>query len=186
MSLKWERRSPWMCPLVSLSTRRFGSLSTRRFGSLSKRRFGSLSTRRFASLSTRRLVSRSTRSPREAEHVSRREPAHVSAPEPEPVGEVGMLEQAPPPPMPPIRSGATPDSVLATLRSGWPAELVQVETDPGKVLPIPELEDMLGLRAGRTRPTLPPISDEPLVQVETRKREWSPDDNPRTAESSPA
>jgi hypothetical protein len=85
-----------------------------------------------------------------------------------------------------VRTGATPESVLASLRADWPADLVQVETDPGKVQPIPELEDMLGLRAGRTRPVLAPLSEEPLIQVETRKHETPPDDARREAEPSPA
>ena len=97
--------------------------------------------------------------------------------------EAGRLEQAAPGPQ--VRSGATPESVLASLKANWPAELVQVETDPGKVQPVAEFEDMLGLRAGRTRPALQPISDEPLIQVETRKRESPPDDNRRTPEPSP-
>jgi len=69
------------------------------------------------------------------------------------------------------RNGATPESVLASLQVSWPADLVQVETDPLKVQPRPEFEEILGLRAGRTRPVFVPLSQEPLVQVETRKRD---------------
>jgi len=69
------------------------------------------------------------------------------------------------------RNGATPESVLASLQGSWPADLVQVETDPLKVQPRPEFEEILGLRAGRTRPVFVPLSEEPLVQVETRKRD---------------
>ena len=69
------------------------------------------------------------------------------------------------------RNGATPESVLASLQVSWPADLVQVETDPLKVQPRPEFEEILGLRAGRTRPVFVPLSEEPLVQVETRKRD---------------
>jgi hypothetical protein len=113
-------------------------------------------------------------------------PLPSSVPQGEPVPEqpveLGVLEQAPPP-APHVRSGATPESVLATLKAEWPVELVQVETDPGKVQPVPELEDLLGLRAGRTRPALLPVSDEPLIQVETRRPESPPDDNRRAPES---
>jgi hypothetical protein len=109
--------------------------------------------------------------------------AETSPPALEPAAEVSVLEQ--PPPEPPIRLGATPESVLASLKADWPAELVQVETDPGKVQAIPESEDLLGTRAGRTRPELAPLSEEPLIQVETRKRESPPDDNRRTPETAP-
>jgi hypothetical protein len=69
---------------------------------------------------------------------------------------------------------ATPESVLAHLKSDWPADLVQVETDPDKLRPLPPFEELLGLQAGRNRPVLVPPSDEPLIQVETRKREGAP------------
>jgi hypothetical protein len=111
-------------------------------------------------------------------------PAEPAPREPEPVAELSVLEQ-PPPPEPPIRSGATPESVLASLKADLRAELVQVETDPGKVQALPESEDLLGTRAGRTRPELAPLSEEPLVQVETRKRESPPDDNRRAPETAP-
>jgi hypothetical protein len=97
--------------------------------------------------------------------------------------EAGTLQQASPAPQ--VRSGATPESMLASLKADWPAELVQVETDPGKVQPAAEFEDKLGLRAGRTRPALQPMSDEPLIQVETRKRESPSDDSRREPETSP-
>jgi ribonuclease E len=108
----------------------------------------------------------------------------VSSGEPGQATQPSVLEQAPRT-EPQMRPGATPESVLATLKTDWPAELVQVETDPGKVQPLPEFDDVLGLRAGRTRPVLPPLSDEPLIQVETRRRESPPDDSRRTPEPSP-
>jgi ribonuclease E len=108
----------------------------------------------------------------------------ASARQLEQAAEVAVLEQAAPP-VPAARPGATPEAVLATLQANWPADLVQVETDPGKVQALPELEDILGLRAGRTRPALMPLSDEPLIQVETRKRESPPDDSRRTPEVNP-
>jgi hypothetical protein len=108
-----------------------------------------------------------------------------AAPEAEHAAEVSVLEQ-PPPPTQPARPGATPEAVLATLKTEWPADLVQVETDPGKVQPMPDFEDLLGSRAGRTRPVLAPVPDEPLIQVETRKRDLPAGDSPRTPEANPA
>jgi ribonuclease E len=124
--------------------------------------------------------------PEPVAHYAAQTPSPASVPEPEPERpvELSVLEHTPPPTPQHVRSGATPESVLATLKAEWPAELVQVETDPGKVQPIQELEDLLGSRAGRTRPALLPVSDEPLIQVETRRREVPPEDIQRTPESS--
>jgi ribonuclease E len=57
------------------------------------------------------------------------------------------------------------------LKLEWPSDLVQIETNPVR------LQAMLAKmqeaepapRPKRQRPSLPPVSDEPLVQVETRK-----------------
>jgi ribonuclease E len=58
------------------------------------------------------------------------------------------------------------------LKLEWPTDLVQVETDAGKAAaaaaqPQPEAP----ARAPRVRKPLPPPSTEPLIQVETRRRE---------------
>jgi ribonuclease E len=65
---------------------------------------------------------------------------------------------------------ADPQSILAGLRLDWPGELMQIETDPQKVRPVEEEQDTAP-RPPRVRRRLPPISDEPLVQVETRKHD---------------
>jgi ribonuclease E len=78
-------------------------------------------------------------------------PAPVS--EPEPVVQPGR---------------ADPASILASLKSGT-SELLQIETDPHKVQPVVEEEE--APRQPRVRRPRPAISDEPLVQVETRRRE---------------
>jgi ribonuclease E len=60
-------------------------------------------------------------------------------------------------------------SVLAALKLDWSGDLVQIETDPQKLRPIPVEEE--APRPRRVRRPPPPMSDEPLVQVETRRRE---------------
>jgi ribonuclease E len=72
-------------------------------------------------------------------------------------------------------SGARADSssILATLRTGGSSELIQIETDPGKVRPFEEPQE--APRPLRVRRPPPPISNEPLIQVETRRREHAPE-----------
>jgi ribonuclease E len=65
---------------------------------------------------------------------------------------------------------ADTESILAALKLDWSSDLVQVETDPQKVQPV-VLEEEEAPRARRVRRPLAPISDEPLIQVETRKRD---------------
>ena len=51
-----------------------------------------------------------------------------------------------------------------------PSDLSQVETDPEKLrIAASKIEPPPPPRPPRVRPPLPPISNEPLVQVETRK-----------------
>jgi ribonuclease E len=59
-------------------------------------------------------------------------------------------------------------TVLAALKLDWPSDLVQIETDPQKVRTLP-VEEEEAPRPRRVRRPPPPISDEPLVQVETRR-----------------
>jgi ribonuclease E len=59
-------------------------------------------------------------------------------------------------------------TVLATLRLDSPSDLVQIETDPQKVRPR-AVEEEEAPRPRRVRRPPPPISDEPLIQVETRR-----------------
>jgi hypothetical protein len=60
------------------------------------------------------------------------------------------------------------------LKLELPSDLVQIETDPQKITaaaarPQPESPPA----APRVRPAPPPVSTEPLVQVETRQREMA-------------
>jgi ribonuclease E len=51
-----------------------------------------------------------------------------------------------------------------------PSDLSQVETDPEKMrIAASKIEPPPPPRPPRVRPPLPPISNEPLIQVETRK-----------------
>ncbi|MDH5536333.1 MAG: hypothetical protein OEZ08_12300, partial [Betaproteobacteria bacterium] len=56
------------------------------------------------------------------------------------------------------------------LKLDWPSDLVQIETDPDKVRTaqqtVPQEADEH--RVKRVRASLPPVSHEPLIQVETR------------------
>ena len=63
---------------------------------------------------------------------------------------------------------ADPASILASLKSGA-SDLVQIETDPHKVQAMVEEEE--APRLPRVRRPRPVISNEPLMQVETRRRE---------------
>jgi hypothetical protein len=50
------------------------------------------------------------------------------------------------------------------------SDLVQIETDPAKAAAArSEPETPSAPRPPRVRPRLPPVADEPLVQIETRK-----------------
>jgi len=69
------------------------------------------------------------------------------------------------------------ESVLAKLKLDWPGDLVQIETDPQKVRPM-EAQEAEAPRPRRVRRPPPPVSDEPLIQVETRKREIAMDSAP--------
>jgi len=72
---------------------------------------------------------------------------------------------------------AETQSVLARLELDWPSDLVQIETDPHKVLPL-EVEEEEAPRPRRVRRPPPPISDEPLIQVETRRRDTETESAP--------
>jgi ribonuclease E len=76
-----------------------------------------------------------------------------------------------PPAAPPQPGRADPATILASLNSAT-SDLVQIETDPHKVQPLVEEEE--APRPMRVRRPPPIISDEPLVQIETRRREPEP------------
>jgi hypothetical protein len=65
------------------------------------------------------------------------------------------------------QGGVERQTVLPALRLDWPSDLVQIETDPQKVRPGAVAEEEAP-RPRRARRPPPPISDEPLIQVETR------------------
>jgi ribonuclease E len=78
----------------------------------------------------------------------------IVAPEP-----VASREMAPVPPV--------------SLQLDWSSGLTQIETDPGKLqaASAKTQEEQPAPRAKRVRPPLPPVSNEPLVQVETHNAE---------------
>jgi hypothetical protein len=53
----------------------------------------------------------------------------------------------------------------------WPPDLIQVESDPHKVKAVQEQapQEIPTPRQRRERPVLHPVSEEPLVQIETQK-----------------
>jgi hypothetical protein len=58
------------------------------------------------------------------------------------------------------------------MKLDWPSDLVQIETDPGKAQSaVTAVEGEPAARPRRVRPVPLPMSDEPLVQVETRGSE---------------
>jgi ribonuclease E len=83
------------------------------------------------------------------------------------------------PPVPPARTEAPAPraDVAPPLELDWSTDLVQVESDPRKaqVAQQPERQEAPVPRAKRERAPLPPVSEEPLVQIETQKpRETAP------------
>ncbi len=97
--------------------------------------------------------------------------AATALPEPRLVATAGEYVReivAPEPAAPgePIREAAP-----ATLQLDWSSGLTQIETDPEKhkAALVKTGEEQSAPRAKRVRPALPPVSDEPLVQVETRE-----------------
>ena len=74
-------------------------------------------------------------------------------------------------PAPVAEAAVTP--APASLRIEWPSDLVQIETDPQKARAAAAAaeEPEPVSRPRRIRPIPVRVPDEPLVQVETRKRE---------------
>jgi ribonuclease E len=77
------------------------------------------------------------------------------------------------PPVAPARVEQAPEPKPASppLELDWSTDLVQVESDPRKIASVQQQmpQEEPALRPKRERVSLPPISDEPLVQVETHK-----------------
>jgi len=67
-----------------------------------------------------------------------------------------------------------PAAVAAPLKLDWPSDLVQIETDPHKVQAVAPQEEAPARAPRRLRPAPLPVSNEPLVQVETQRRESAP------------
>jgi hypothetical protein len=96
------------------------------------------------------------------------------------VGDAEVVREAPQSSAP-IAEAAVPSSsmradsssILAALRTGASGELIQIETAPGKARPFVEPQE--APRPPRVRRAPPPISNEPLVQVETRRQEHAPE-----------
>jgi ribonuclease E len=63
------------------------------------------------------------------------------------------------------------ETAPAALQLDWSSGLTQIETDPGKLQAalVKAREEQPVPRAKRVRPPLPPVSEEPLVQVETQQ-----------------
>ena len=66
-----------------------------------------------------------------------------------------------------------PEPTIAppALELDWSSDLVQVESDPRKIKSAQQEAPAPAPRPKRERVPLPPVSDEPLVQIETQRRE---------------
>lgn len=84
-----------------------------------------------------------------------------------------------PPVAPPSETSPLP------LQFDWSSDLIQIETHPDKYKAAlaRSAETPPPIRVRRERPKLPPMNDEPLVQVETRKTESSA--SPEILQTSP-
>ena len=73
-------------------------------------------------------------------------------------------------PVPPAPSGPG-YAPVQPVKIEWPADLVQVESDPGKVEAArqEEIEQQPAPRPQRVRQPVQPVSNEPLVQIETQQ-----------------
>jgi ribonuclease E len=74
-----------------------------------------------------------------------------------------------------------PAEPASNLKLDWPSDLVQVETDPHKARDAATYVEAEPRRVGRVRPAPVPVSDDPLVQVETRSRAAPADTEPASA-----
>jgi ribonuclease E len=73
----------------------------------------------------------------------------------------------------PVASGETTPASPVSLQLDWSSGLTQIETDAGKLQAAltKTREEQPAPRAKRVRPPQPPVSDEPLIQVETHQAE---------------
>jgi hypothetical protein len=136
-------------------------------------------------------------------------PVHDIAPAPTPTARPEPLEQAPTAEEPTAREVVSeasqspaplvgsaprydaaparqePPSPPAPVKLDWPSDLVQIETDPQKArAPAPHEEEEQAPPPRRARPAQRAVSEEPLVQVETHRRE-APADAPAPPSAAP-
>jgi len=71
------------------------------------------------------------------------------------------------------------------VRIEWPSDLVQVESDPGKIQSIQQQESdhQPASRTRRVRPAAQPVIEEPLVQIETDQAGGPPADSEQQAKA---
>ena len=89
--------------------------------------------------------------------------------------QVREFTQSPPPsPAAPAYTGPG-YAPAAPVKIEWPADLQQVESDPDKVKAVEQeaAPELSAPRPKRVRQSPPPVSNEPLVQIETERPEAS-------------
>jgi len=98
-----------------------------------------------------------------------------------------VREFSPPEPSAPAPSAAPGYEPVAPVVMSWPSDLQQVESDPQKVREAQSepVEAAAQPRPKRVRQPLPPVSEEPLVQIETARESESavPDAGEKSPES---
>lgn len=100
------------------------------------------------------------------------EPVETAAITPSPAPAVEPALTIDPPPMPEPAQSAAPHIVMPTpIQIDWSVDLEQIETNPEKLRVAQALAaaEISMPHVKRVRPMLPPVSDEPLVQVETQR-----------------
>ena len=70
---------------------------------------------------------------------------------------------------PPRPAAAAPVMSAAIAPIALPADLTLIETNPDKLPVLADKAEQTPPRPPRVRPSLPPISEEPLIQVDTQK-----------------
>jgi ribonuclease E len=91
-----------------------------------------------------------------------------------------VREIAPPQPTPaPVGVPSPGYAPAVPVKIEWPADLVQVESDPAKVTAAEQEigQEQPAPRPKRVRQPLPPVSEEPLVQIETGQPEAAAPDS---------
>ena len=109
---------------------------------------------------------------REPTPVARVEPHEAPRPSPSSF-ETGQAREFPPRATAQAEAPSAGYAPAEPVKLEWPSDLMQVESDPGKVRAAEQEGDqeLPAPRPKRMRQPLPPVSEEPLVQVETGKPE---------------